>query len=196
MRVFIAVELPAAAVAAAASASQQLREEIARHGPRARLTWVPPDRMHVTLRFLGEVEAGLATSVAAVMAPSFETPRFTLTLGNPGVFPARGAPRTCWLSIVTGLDSLRALAGEASSRLLALAIPPEPRPFAPHVTLARVREAGGLRGTAWLAGATVASDAGGIVDAITLFESRLSSTGPTYTALQRTPLAREVMRAD
>jgi len=190
MRVFIAVALPARVIAAAASASRQLRDEIATQAPRARLAWVTPDRMHVTLRFLGDVETGVAAAVAGILAPPLNTPPFTLTVGSPGVFPARGAPRTCWLSIATGLDSLRALEAEIAVRLEELAMPREPRPFTPHVTVARVRDLAGLRGTSWLQRVSVPADAGGEVDAITLFESRLSPKGPVYTELQRTPLSR------
>lgn len=189
MRVFVAVALPASSSEAAASASRQLRDAIARQAPRARLTWVTPDRMHVTLRFLGDMDASAAAAVTGVLERPCQTAPFTLTVGSPGVFPSRGAPRTCWLSIATGLDSLRALEGEISSRLDGLGIRREPRLFTPHVTLARIRDAAGLRSDSWLR-VSVPADAGGVVDAITLFESRLSPDGPTYTALQRTPLSR------
>jgi 2'-5' RNA ligase len=189
MRVFIAVELPAAAVAAAVSAGQQLRDAIAAEAPRARLAWVPSERMHVTLRFVGDVAADVAAAIAGALAPPFRTPAFTLTVGAPGVFPARGVPQVCWVSITTGLESLRSLEAEISSRLERIAVARERRPFAPHVTLARVRDPAGLRGTSWLERASMPPNTGGVVDAITLFESRLSATGRVYTALQRTPLS-------
>ena len=63
----------------------------------------------------------------------------------------------------------------------------EGRPFVPHLTVGRVREAGDLRRATRLNESAV-PDAAGIVDAITLFQSRLSPRGPTYTVLQRTRL--------
>jgi 2'-5' RNA ligase len=144
--------------------------------------------MHITIRFLGEVPDDRADAITRALAGPLATPAFPVALGAPGLFPTRGAPRTFWIALDGDAAGAHRLEAEVSSRLEELGIPREARPFSPHLTLARVREAGGLRGTAVLAGLTVPPHAGGRVDAITLFESRLSSARPTYTALQRTPL--------
>jgi len=73
-----------------------------------------------------------------------------------------------------------------SERLARAGIGAEERPYNPHLTLARVREAGGLRSVALLEGVGETTLGGTAVEAITLFESRLSPKGPTYVALQRT----------
>ncbi len=187
MRLFVAIELPRAVIAAATVVSQSLRERVALVAPAARVTWVSPDRLHVTLRFLGQMGDGQAAAIARVMAHPFEVPAFTISFGDVGTFPERGAPRAVWIALTAGLDACRRLEADVSSRLEPLGIPREPRPFSPHLTLARVREGSGLRGTA-LTGITMPRPASGPIDAITLFESRLSSRGPTYIALQRTSL--------
>lgn len=188
MRLFVAVGLPAAAAAAAAELGASLRQRVTRLAPHARLAWVAPDRMHLTVRFLGEVDPGRVPAIAAALADPFAIPAFVLSLGLPGVFPARGAPRVVWVGVDEGRTALVAVEQEMSGRLERAGIAREERPFSPHLTLARVREPGGLRAADLLAGVGAPRGGRGIVDAITLFESRLSPQGPTYTALQRTPL--------
>src|SRR5207344_3659032 len=70
---------------------------------------------------------------------------FDLTLAGTGAFPESGAPRVLWMGVEQGKDGLMAVEREVSARLSGLGIPREERPFNPHLTLARVREAAGLR---------------------------------------------------
>ena len=188
MRLFIAVELPPAALAAATVASQALRLRVTQSAPRARLTWVTPDRMHITVRFVGDADADRARAISSALAVPLDASRFALTLEEAGAFPVRGAPRALWLAVSdSGVAALRAVEAEVSARLAAAGIPRESRAFSPHLTLARVREPGGLRGSV-VQGLAAPAHPGELVEAITLFESRLSPKGPAYTALQHTPL--------
>jgi RNA polymerase sigma factor (sigma-70 family) len=75
-----------------------------------------------------------------------------------------------------------------ASRLDTIGVPREARPFSPHLTLARVRDPTGLQGVRFLQDLAPPPHTAGMVDAITLFESRLSPGGPIYTVLQRTTL--------
>ena len=188
MRLFIAVELPPPVLADATIAGRTLRDRVAQHAPGARLTWVPPERMHITVRFIGNADPEQEAAITSAVSAPLVARRFTLTLGEAGTFPTRGAPRAIWLAVGDSAGAaLRAVEEEVSTRLTAAGIPREPRPFRPHLTLARVRDAGGLRGSI-VQGLAAPAHAGGLVGAITLFESRLSPNGPTYTALARTPL--------
>lgn len=189
MRLFVAVELPPPVVIAADTVARELRERIAQIAPRARLTWVAPERMHVTVRFIGEVNDETATAIRGVLAPALDSPPLAFVLGDVGAFPTRGAPRALWLGLRSASEAVAALETEVSRRLAQAGVPPESRPFTPHVTLARVREAAGLRASALLADVAPPA-ARGRIDAITLFASRLSPRGSTYTALQRTGLRR------
>src|SRR3954471_24901570 len=188
MRLFIAVELPPSVAAAATAASDALRERVHQRAPRARLTFVTPGRMHLTLRFLGEINRDRGTAIAQAFAAPLDHHSFPLTLGEAGVFPARGAPRTVWLAIADGRAALRTLEEAVASRLDTIGVPREARPFSPHLTLARVRDPTGLQGVGFLQDLAPPPHAAGMVDAITLFESRLSPGGPIYTVLQRTSL--------
>lgn len=188
MRLFVAVELPPSLVATADSVGRLLRERISQIAPRARLTWVATDHMHVTIRFIGEVDGEKATAIGDVLGAALEAPPFTMALGHIGAFPRSGAPRALWLGLTTEPESLAFLEQEVSARLARVGVPREPRPFSAHLTLARVREPAGLRASAVVEGLAASPHAGARIDAITLFASRLSPQGPTYTALRRTSL--------
>jgi RNA 2',3'-cyclic 3'-phosphodiesterase len=117
-----------------------------------------------------------------------DTVAFTLTLGGVGAFPPRGAPRVLWLGIAQGLTDLKCLERDVTRRLQIAGIPEDSHAFNPHLTLARVRDPQGLRLPADLTGVVEPRHGSTHIDAITLFESRLSPRGPTYLPLRRTPL--------
>jgi RNA 2',3'-cyclic 3'-phosphodiesterase len=188
MRLFIAVELSLAARVGAADVSGALQRELSNRAPRARLTWVPTDRMHLTIRFLGDLDETMREAIESTLAAPLDTVAFTLTLGGVGAFPPRGAPRVLWLGIAQGLTDLQCLERDVTRRLQIAGIPEDSHAFNPHLTLARVRDPQGLRLPADLTGVVEPRHGSTHIDAITLFESRLSPRGPTYLPLRRTPL--------
>jgi 2'-5' RNA ligase len=124
-----------------------------------------------------------------VLASPLEQVPFDLILAGVGTFPPKGPPRVVWSGVTDGREPLLAIEQRVSERLTRAGIAAEERPYNPHLTLARVREAGGLRSAALLEAAREASLGATPVEAITLFESRLSPKGPTYVALQKTALS-------
>jgi 2'-5' RNA ligase len=93
-----------------------------------------------------------------------------------------------WAGIGAGAEQLMSIEREVTTRLVACGIGPEERDYRPHVTLARVREHAGLRGRDLLDGLADRSFGDSTVDAITLFQSRLSPRGSVYVPLQSTEL--------
>ena len=180
MRLFVAVDLDPPAREAVAGAVARLR----RHPVigAASVKWVEPPNLHLTLRFLGEVEASAAEAVAGALAPASPLPAFRTALGSFGVFPARGAPRVMWVGVREGVAALGALRDEVARRLLPLGHAPEGQAYRPHLTVGRVRRGGGgLR--AALTEAAAGSDLRHVtwsVGRAVLFESRLSAAGPAY----------------
>lgn len=108
-----------------------------------RLRWTPPRNWHLTLRFLGNVPAPRIPQLTTALAEVAFAP-FTLAVGRAGAFPARGAPRVVWLGLARGAKECAALAGAINAALAPLGFAPEGRPFAPHLTLARLHEARGV----------------------------------------------------
>lgn len=188
MRLFVAVEVGAPVIAGAQGLAADLRRRAETLAPGSRITWIPAPLLHLTLRFVGHADDATATAIADALRPAIDRRPFDLQFNGAGAFPLHGAPRVLWAGVTAGIDDLVALEVEVSTRLQQIGLPPDDRVFSPHLTLARVREAAGLPREAVLAGLEQAPVGTTHVDAITLFESRLSPTGPTYVPLQRTPL--------
>ena len=188
MRLFVAVELDSTVAQKIADFSDELRRKAMSLAPGARMTWVGPEQLHVTVRFIGEVDATQAAAIAAALQPELTVKNFEMIIEGAGAFPPTGAPRVLWAGIAIGADALSALEQEVSERLAACGVEREDRPYRPHLTLARVREASGLRSKPLFEKLAERRFGATPVEAITLFQSRTSPKGATYTPLQRTPL--------
>ena len=188
MRLFIGVAIDPEVAAAASALSDELRRRVERQAPRARLTWIPAERLHLTVRFIGSADERLAMAVTSAMAPPLAAQPFALSLGGVGAFPRTGKPTVVWADIVAGGDALHTVEKEVTVRLEQVGIAPEARPYNPHLTLARVREPSGLKREPLFAGLERTTLGTTHVRAITLYESRLSPKGPTYLPLQQTVL--------
>ena len=191
MRLFIGVDLEPPARAAAAAVSDQLRTELQRVDPDFTARWIPPANLHITLWFLGEVADDPAEAVMAALRRPLPDSSFPLVLRGCGAFPRSGPPRVLWVGVSRGADEMQGLYGGLADRLVPLGFSREQRPYAPHLTLARVKESG--RGTArairQLLAGTPADCGTSAVTAVTLFRSRLSPRGAAYEPILRVPLA-------
>jgi RNA 2',3'-cyclic 3'-phosphodiesterase len=178
-RLFVAVDVDAATRNAVDELTQALRQD-ARIQRAGRATWVNKDRMHLTLHFQADADASTERGLLDSLAHPIPHPPFNLSFQSLGFFPERGAPRVLWLGIGQGLDRLRGVHHEISRRLGLRDTSREP--FHPHLTLARFRDRVSRSRLAEItAFPAVAGPAP--IDRVTLYESRLSPKGPTYTAL-------------
>jgi 2'-5' RNA ligase len=189
VRLFVASELDAAVTAAAVALIAELRAHASRVAPRARMTWLTADRIHFTLAFIGQIDEGRVPAICGALRPPFAVPPFAARLRGLGAFPERGRPRVLWAGVDEGRAAFIRLADDVADRLRAVGVALEERPYQPHVTLARVRDAAGVRTSALLAGREQITLGTTVVGAITLFESRLSPAGPAYTAVARMALS-------
>ena len=187
MRLFAALDLSAEARTAIAAEQRRIVSDIGEAGARLRL--VKPDLMHITLAFIGEVEEGRAPSVVEAMGATIDQAPFAVAFAGVSVFPPHGRPRALFLGIARGAAETTELQRRVASILESVGIPPEPRPFYPHLTLARWRD--GRPRDRWLgpAGGRTATVATMDVVEVGLYQSRLSSQGPAYTRLARALLA-------
>jgi 2'-5' RNA ligase len=188
VRLFVAVACEPDLTRAAGALLDTLRARSARLAPRARLAWVAPDRLHFTLAFIGDTPESHVPAIVSALQPPWPVPAFEMELAGCGTFPERGRPRVLWAGVTDGRDRLVSVAGEVRSRLTAIGVTPEARPFAPHMTLARVKDPAGLRPGSLLNGLTDIVLGRMTVDAITLFHSRLSSSGSSYHVVATSPL--------
>jgi 2'-5' RNA ligase len=184
MRAFVAVDLTADLRDALARA----QEGLAPTGSRIR--WVAPSHLHLTLKFLGDVDDAATSclrvrlrAVAAAHAP------LAVELAGLGAFPPRH-PRAVWAGCRGDLDGLARVASAVADAAAATGVARDDRPFSPHVTLGRV---GDQRGRDRLRAALAEHSASGFgrlpVDHFTLYRSDLSQHGPRYTAIEVFPLS-------
>ena len=140
LRLFVACELPSEALEALARVQADLRD----HGA-GRLRWVRPEGIHLTLKFLGAVAPDLAERVIDALAKAIVEP-FTLNLrfDRLGSFGGRMRLRVLWVGLAGDIEELSALAETVEKALKPLGFPRESRPFAPHLTLARVPDEMGV----------------------------------------------------
>lgn len=147
--------------------------------------WQNDDQLHLTLRFVGEVDRHAARDLGDALS-AVSSARFGLTVRGVGHFERKGRPHTLWAGVAPSppLESLRHQV-ERACRAAGLA--GETRRFMPHVTLARL--GGGAAGAGgWLArhGALTAPD--WQVATLRLYESRLGSGGSVYIPVAEWPL--------
>ena len=190
MRLFVAVEIAPHVAVGAAVLIEALRRRAERLAPHARITWIPEERLHVTVRFIGNADAPKVEAIRSALEPPIDAVPFDLAFAGAGAFPKAGAPRVLWCGVADGGEPLRGVEREITDRLHRAGVAPESRDYRPHLTLARIRDAGGLKSASLLEGLADQVVGTTRVEAITLFESRLSPTGPTYVPLRRAPLRR------
>ncbi len=186
VRTFVAVEMSEAVRAAAAKIIRRLAK------CDAAVRWVEPEKMHLTLKFLGEVGTLEIPDVCrAVEEAVVEVPGFTFDVAGVGAFPKIERPRTIWLGVTTGVEQLAELHGQIEKGLEKLGYPPENRRFSPHLTLGRVKHAGPeLEELSELIKSLADKPSGtAAVDEVTVFSSELTREGPIYQPLSHAGLA-------
>ncbi|MDP8993650.1 MAG: RNA 2',3'-cyclic phosphodiesterase [Pseudomonadota bacterium] len=147
--------------------------------------WQSDDQIHLTLRFIGEVDRHRAHDIHAALG-SIHHPAFELAVSGLGTFGRRGQAAVIWAG-VSPQEPLHSLHKKVDQAIARVGIEPDRRAYHPHITLARLsRSAGPVR--------SMIEQSGGLasepfkVDAFTLFESELTPEGAVYSVLERYPL--------
>jgi 2'-5' RNA ligase len=147
--------------------------------------WQSDDQIHLTLRFIGEVDRHQAEDVHAALG-ALHHPAFEAAVSGVGMFDRRGQPDVIWASVVPP-EPLKALHKKIDQAIARVGVEPDRRAYFPHITLARLNRSAGDPGE-------FLADRGGLatppfpVDAFTLFESRLTVEGAVYSTIERYPL--------
>lgn len=189
IRTFIAVELSGPVKARATQVINKLKVA------DAKVTWVQPQAMHLTLKFLGDVPDSDIPAVCKIVAEAArKVEPFELVFKGCGAFPNTSAPRTIWLGVDQGAEELTALHEAIDIGLKQLRFPRETRRFQPHLTLGRVKESGAA---ATYLGQLVEqmSDVDAdltIVDEVVTFASFLERGGPLHEPMGHADLGTRV----
>ncbi len=184
VRAFIAIELPDTIKEALGDLSQRLRP----CGVRA--SWVKPERMHLTLRFLGEVSENDAERVGDFLEAAYRDLKpFEVTVAGVGAFPNLRRPSVVWVGVEPVRGSLARAQSVAEEAACHIGLPREKRAFRAHLTLARIKEERKADALTTLL-EHERSFAGGSfsVRSVSLFGSRLTPKGPIYRHLRKIAL--------
>jgi 2'-5' RNA ligase len=182
LRLFCAVELPDEVRSRAAERVRRLRSEF----PEVRASWEKPEKLHVTLKFLGGVEHARVESLSDAAARSVSNIEpFELTIKGPGSFPPRGQPRVLWLGIVDASGGLARMHRALEAECAAAGFARDSRAFRPHLTLARVRSPQGAGELAAAHRETPFEPQRFRVSELVVMRSELGPGGSRYTPLSR-----------
>ncbi|MCD5408757.1 RNA 2',3'-cyclic phosphodiesterase [Candidatus Bipolaricaulota bacterium] len=178
MRLFFCVELERGLREALAEIAARLKGKL---GPGAK--WVARDNLHITVRFLGEVEDSSAEGLAELGAEAAKaTARFSFPLTGLGAFPTPRRARVIWAGPAEDPEAFAKLVRRVEAGVQALGLPPERKEAKAHVTLARLKPPRDV--AAALAG-TPLPELVVEVKALTLMKSQLTPQGPIYTPIGR-----------
>jgi 2'-5' RNA ligase len=176
-RLFVAIDFP-----------EDIKQQLARlcYGlPGAR--WVDENQMHLTIRFIGEVDGGIFREIRDALS-FIKVPGFRLTLKGVGHFPPRKNPRVLWAGVEKN-DTLLLLRNKIESTLVRVGLAAEERKFSPHVTLARFRENVSIgRLTNYITGNNLFSTMPFNITAFHLYSSHLTSKGALHSIEASYPL--------
>jgi len=175
-RLFIAVDLP--------EIIKQNLEPMSFGIPGAK--WVTSDQLHLTVRFIGEVDGGLFLDIKNILDEVSLAP-FSLQLKGVGCFPPRGKPRVLWVGLEKS-EPLQLLRKKIDSALLRVRVEPEGRKFSPHITLARLKNSPIQKIANFLAGNGLFSQESFQVEDFKLYSSILSPKGAYHKVERIYPL--------
>jgi RNA 2',3'-cyclic 3'-phosphodiesterase len=180
MRLFVALELPAGVRAGLGALAARLR---ASSGSGVR--WTDPNGIHLTLKFIGEIESSRVGAIRNALAEVHAAQPIDTAFRGIGWFPNARHPRVFWAGVEAD-PTLAGLAAEVERALEALGIAREEREFRPHLTLARIKSEAGLDGLRREVESVGTPDFGrAAYSEFDLMQSVLHPKGAVYTRLER-----------
>jgi 2'-5' RNA ligase len=185
MRLFIAIDIDAPVLASVVKLQRRIKDKM-KNGNG--LKWVAPQLMHLTLKFLGEVDESRIEEITdAIAIVCLEKKIFEFELSVIGTF---GRPaKVLWLGSAEQSAELAALAAAIEQGLSELGFEKETRPFSAHLTLARIKDSGVDKNLRRIVNDFEKIEPMPIkVDSVCLYKSQLTSDGPVYTLLRKIEL--------
>jgi 2'-5' RNA ligase len=188
IRSFIAMELPPEIKSTLARLQNQLKSS-----SRAPVKWVDPDSIHLTLKFLGNIDTELIDKITVALEEACRGVHpFSLEISGLGVFPNERRVRVVWVGLAGETEKLGQLQKRVDDSLAPMGFRAEARPFTAHLTMARVREQAtpDERQTLGRLVSGAAMESGGSlnVNAVHLMRSQLTREGPIYTRISSVAL--------
>lgn len=189
MRLFIAIEI-----------SDEIKDVLARVESHlqyagADIKWINPKTIHLTIRFLGEVdEKRVGEVTVAVDSATGSAKPFTLSLNGLGGFPSAERPKVLWIGLREGAAEAAELAARIDDSLLKIGFAKEPRPFTAHLTLGRARSAHNVDklNSKLVSASSIIGESAGLsqkAGSAILFRSELTPHGAVHTKIHESPFS-------
>ncbi|MGI9108290.1 MAG: RNA 2',3'-cyclic phosphodiesterase [Pyrinomonadaceae bacterium] len=184
LRIFCAAELPPDVRARAAAHLTRLRETAQ---TRLKISWERAEKLHLTLKFLGEIDAARIEDVSRAARRAAESSgACVVSLQEAGAFPPRGNARVLWLGLRDEAGRLAHLHEQLETQCARENFPRETRAFHPHITIARIRIPNdAARRLAQLHTETEFEPVRFLVTEIVVIHSQPGAGGSRYTPLSR-----------
>jgi RNA 2',3'-cyclic 3'-phosphodiesterase len=181
IRTFIAFDIPTEIREHISTFTEKLRKS------HADVKWVNAKNIHITLKFLGDVAENLISEVANQVNDSIEAIKpFEIQIIGSGAFPNYKKPRIIWIGAQSPNNLLQSVASSLETNLAQLGFDKEDRPYAPHLTIGRVKSLSGIHDVVNQLQENENYDFGKYLsNEIIVMRSDLKPSGPIYTPLQK-----------
>jgi 2'-5' RNA ligase len=179
IRSFLAIELPKLILRKIEEVQGDLRTT------HADVRWVSPEKIHLTLKFFGNIEESRIDSIfESIEKPIRNTLPFSLKVRGIGAFPQMKNPRVIWIGLVEEREVLATLQKQIETQLEKIGFQPEDRSFHPHLTLGRMKSSRSKGDLVGMIEKYKEEEFGDLqVERVVLFKSDLRPSGPIYTPL-------------
>lgn len=182
MRTFIAIELPREIKDFLSDLQDQLKAS------RSDFKWVEPQNIHLTLKFLGEINDEQLNKIIKILDDAAKSSKdFRIRIASVGAFPKINFPRVIWVGIDQGNRETKELAKTLEEKIEKIGIAKEDRPFSSHITIGRLRSPLNREGLVKELNNLVNNFGQRTLEfhvtKITLFKSTLTPKGPIYEIL-------------
>jgi RNA 2',3'-cyclic 3'-phosphodiesterase len=180
MRCFIAIEIPSEVK----SAFIELQNDLKSAG--ADVAWTNPDNVHLTLKFLGEIDKKLVSEVERICLETIAAMQpFNLGINGIGLFPNERHPRVLWVGLGGEVETLERLQEQLDERLAGIGFEIEEKDFQPHLTVGRIRSNKNLRELLVKSAGYTLPSLSFVVQEIVLMKSDLLPAGACYSELAK-----------
>lgn len=187
MRTFIAIELSKEIQDSLSFLQDKLKDA------RADVKWVSPENIHLTLKFLGEIDDKKLDKIIQIAEDITKDKKtFYLRLSSIGAFPNINFPRVIWVGVDKGDAETKEIVEVLEEKIAKIGIPPESRAFSSHITIGRVRSSLNrkelIKSLDYLQSNFGQENLELRVTKITVFKSTLTPKGPIYEVLKEASL--------